>query len=444
MKKSILMLISGVSLFASVPAYAATHQFSAEVENTITTGDISIAIEEYELDCDQNLIPYQDGKTILPGQSVAKIICITNEAEPSWIRAKAEFMSRSGIDELDDGMLGGISDTWIKRGDYYYYTKPVDTGEVIRFFEEVMIPSNWDEAYSEKGFFIDITAQAIQQVNFQPLFRSEDPWFGIPIEECVHSDHELHYSNKNTEFSIIFENGVDGFIKIENDFFQNFSAMMPGDTLTDSFLVGNHFSKMLSIKFRTEVPDEQSKESLKLLSDLILTINRGSEVLYQGPLHAERLRDGIEIVNALKQNEAETFTYTIYMPKELQNAAAMQHARVRWIFYTEYAASSGGGGGGSHTSAGGNSEKREKTMSTVALDDPAAEIPEAVPVADNTGQVIRSIFPKTGDNSMEICDLLIVMLISGVGSFALFALWFLKRKHDSQKQSPVKEDSNER
>ncbi|MDO4328184.1 MAG: LPXTG cell wall anchor domain-containing protein [Lachnospiraceae bacterium] len=437
MRKYIFILASVVGLLAAAPAFAATHQFSAEVDNTITTGDISITLEEYELDDLGNQIPYQDRKTVLPGQKVVKIICIINEAEPAWIRAKAEFVNPSGINSLGEGMLGGISEGWIKQNDYYYYTRPVDTGEEIHFFEEVMIPAVWNENDSGKEFSIDITAQAIQKVHFNPSFDSEDPWFGVPIEACVHTEHERYHAGKNTEFAVIFENGVDGFIKVGNDFFQDFSAMMPGDTMEDFFLIGNKASRPLSIKFRTEVPDDQSTESLKLLSDLLLTINCGKEILYTGPLSADLLKDGILIAASMKQNETEAVTYRIHMPRELQNASAMQHARVRWIFSTEYTESSGGGssgGGGKdqHPEPSGGAGKF--SGSAPEPSDPASIV--IVPVIESIRQAIHDALPKTGDESMGNCGFLAVMLVSGSGILFLFPLCYRKKKK-------AREDLNE-
>ncbi|MDO5551455.1 MAG: hypothetical protein Q4F76_09805, partial [Lachnospiraceae bacterium] len=92
MIKRIFAMALGVGLWAVFPSFAATYQFSTEVDNTITTGDISITLDEYELDDYNNLIPYRDGKVVMPGQIVSKIVRITNESEPAWIRARAEFM----------------------------------------------------------------------------------------------------------------------------------------------------------------------------------------------------------------------------------------------------------------------------------------------------------------------------------------------------------------
>lgn len=417
MKKSIFALVLGASLSAAIPAFAATRQFSTEVNNGITTGDISITLEEFELDDNGNLIPYADGKSILPNQKVSKIIKITNEAEPAWIRAKAEVINDMGIQEAGDQMLDGISELWVKQGDYYYYTEPVGSGEAIEFFKEIDVPWDWDETCSNAGLSIDVTAQAVQKVNFNPSFESENPWFGVPVESCIHSDHKVYQADESTEFAVIFENGVDGFIKTDSDFFKNFSSMMPGDTMTDSFVVGNRFSKSLSIKFRTEVPDNQSEESLKLLSDLILTICSDDKVLYTGSLSGETLKNDIVIADSLKKNESKVITYSIYMPEELQNASAMQNAKVRWIFSTEYTASSGGGGHTSTTPVG------KKLIEE-----------KVIPVIESMEQVIYAVLPKTGDERGDTAILLAIMCVSG--SSLLLLMVSDKRKQRSEKEEP--------
>ena len=42
---------------------------------------------------------------------------------------------------LSDEELDGISDAWVKQGEYYYYTKPLKNGESADFFQNVKIPA---------------------------------------------------------------------------------------------------------------------------------------------------------------------------------------------------------------------------------------------------------------------------------------------------------------
>lgn len=81
----VLWLTSGSSVLGAV------RQFSTEVDNEVMTGDISISIQEYQWNEEGERVPYIDGKRVVPNEKAVKIVTIVNEAEPAWIRAKAEF-----------------------------------------------------------------------------------------------------------------------------------------------------------------------------------------------------------------------------------------------------------------------------------------------------------------------------------------------------------------
>ena len=86
----VLWLTSGNS------ALGAVRQFSTEVDNEVMTGDISISIQEYQWNEEGERVPYIDGKRVVPNEKAVKIVTIVNEAEPAWIRAKAEFSGFAG------------------------------------------------------------------------------------------------------------------------------------------------------------------------------------------------------------------------------------------------------------------------------------------------------------------------------------------------------------
>ena len=86
----VLWLTSGSSVLGAV------RQFSTEVDNEVMTGDISISIQEYQWNEEGERVPYIDGKRVVPNEKAVKIVTIVNEAEPAWIRAKAEFSGFAG------------------------------------------------------------------------------------------------------------------------------------------------------------------------------------------------------------------------------------------------------------------------------------------------------------------------------------------------------------
>lgn len=178
---------------------------------------------------------------------------------------------------------------------------------------------------------------------------------------------------------------------------------------------GSHFSRNLNISFRTEIPEAQSEEALKLLQDLELSISDGEQVLYEGSLKAQTLADKILLIQGLKKNENRTITYCIFMPEELDNASALQKAKVRWIFGTEYSTGSGGGSGSGGSSGSGSSAGGPGVAAMLPgpIADPVQKMEEAV---QDFAEYLADL-PGTGDARNGY--LFLAMLISGSAAFFL-------------------------
>lgn len=447
MRKLGVISLMAFSILSTNLAYAAPQTYSTEVENNISTGDIDISLDEYELDKYGDRVNYINNKKVLPGQEVDKIVTITNNAESSWIRAKVEYNTSDGIENMSDDMLLGISDDWKKCGNYFYYLHPVDNKSKIDLFTGVKVPSEWTEEYEDMGFSIGITAQAIQSINFEPDFNSDDPWFGVAIEKCIHTNHDIYKVDSKNGFSVIFENGSEGFIKVGDDFFSNFNAMMPGDVVQDSVEYGNNsIVREIHLYFYTDVP-EQDADSMKLLNDLKLVIfNNGTEI-YNGNLSGEALRDGIEIGDGIDKGARGTLTYKIEMPKELTNSSALQKAKVKWIFRTEYnsrpdttPSGNGSGGGGGGTTPGNPSEPtRNIPDNDTPLNtghDPIPENVDRATINDNDipliNKIINSIIPSTGDTT-DIVIYKSIALVTGLLMIGLLVLEKAKERERSAK-----------
>lgn len=395
-----------MNLSSALTALAGTYFWSTEVENTITTGDIAVELSEYEMDEYGVEIPYQNEKVVLPGQNVSKIVRITNEANDAWIRAKVMYWSEDGIANLSDDLLGGIGADWVKAGGYYYYTRPFLTGEYVEFLRQIRIPAEWDSYYANQGFQVDVMVQAVQSANFVPDFSGEAPWFGIPVEACVHSEHIRKQASGSGNFEIVFENGTEGFAKSSEDFFQDFGSMMPGDTMTGVMEFGSNFHRLLDISFRTELLEGQAEESQKLLHNLKLKIMAGENLLYEGTLGADELNQGITLINGLKKGENQRVTYQLFMPETMTNASALRQAAVRWVFQTSYRSSSGGDSSGSSSSS-------DKSVVQAVIEKPIQKLKHATQeAAEYLGNL-----PGTGDTGNGV--LLIVMIISGTAAFLL-------------------------
>lgn len=304
--------------------YASDYETS--VTNNLSIGDINIKLNEYEIK-DGKKIEYENNKIVLPGQSVSKIVEITNVANPSWIRMKVEYTSNSGINKMDDSMIH-VLDNWMKQGDYFYYKNIVNTNETIQFIDTITIPYEWDSDYKEKNFLIVITAEAVQSKNFTPDFDSEDPWFGTLIETCIHSDYTVS-EDLEKDFSIIFKNGAEGFIKENDDFFSNFNTLMPGDIVSDFFIIGNHYNKDVEIFFSTDLLDNYSEIQKDLLNKINLKILKNDKEIYNGPLYGKDLNISLGVY---EQNTESIITYELSVPKEFTNKYALSDVNIKWIF----------------------------------------------------------------------------------------------------------------
>lgn len=142
--------------------------------NHISTGDINIGIQEYEVkDGKESLYADPDGRLVLPSQKISKIPRITNYAQPCYVRVKIACTGEMLV--LSEQDISGMPEEWIRAGEYYYLTDPLDTGESADVFQTVTIPEEWTETSSDQRLGITISAEAIQSDNFTPDFSRNSP-----------------------------------------------------------------------------------------------------------------------------------------------------------------------------------------------------------------------------------------------------------------------------
>ena len=206
---------------------------------------------------------------------------------------------------LSDEELDGISDAWVKQGEYYYYTKPLKNGESADFFQNVTIPAAWTSKAQDRVLGLTVTAEAVQAANFTPDFNSEVPWGDTEIEQCV--------------------------VAAPEDFFKNLQTAMPGDTISDSFQLSNTTATSAEFFFHTETPGNLTDEELDLLKQFKLTITQNGKTLYDGDLQAASLNQEISL-GTLETGKNSRVQFTLQLPAELKNAYAKRESMVNWIF----------------------------------------------------------------------------------------------------------------
>lgn len=359
------ILVTAVSTISGSYAY---YQDSVTVTNHISTGDVNIGIQEYEKDGDTEKVYAgpADG-IVLPSQTISKIPRITNYAETCYIRVKTTYSgeasdSVSNVDTekpekpeitpeptetpsvdqdketpaeyvLSDEELDGISDEWVKQGEYYYYTQPLKNGESADFFQNVTIPAAWTSKAQDRVLGLTVTAEAVQAANFTPDFNSESPWGDTEIEQCVHeTDNSITEVTKQyTAMSITYEGAARNLVAAPEDFFKNLQTAMPGDTISDSFQLSNTTATSAEFFFHTETPGNLTDEELDLLKQFKLTITQNGKTLYDGDLQAASLNQEISL-GTLETGKNSRVQFTLQLPAELKNAYAKRESMVNWIF----------------------------------------------------------------------------------------------------------------
>lgn len=362
-RKSVRIGCAAASLLLGISGTYAYYRSSAETINKIATGDVNIGILEYEEDAEgEKKYEGPENGIVLPAQVISKIPRITNYAEPCYVRVKPVFageaeggaqgnaedtgeMEQEAADQteeetqdycLGEENLGGISDVWKKAGDYYYYPKVLENQESVDFFRTVTIPAAWTSTAAGQALSVEIQAEAVQAANITPDFTAEAPWGEqLEIEQCVHeTDNVVSEVSQHSFLTVSYEGAARNLILAPDNFFRNFSALMPGDEREDTFTLLNTTKSSAEFFLRTEIPENVSEKEKELLSRIGLKICQGDTVLYEGDLKSDGLREA-ESLGVCRPEERKEIRFSIQVPSELGNEWALRKSEVKWIFSVE-------------------------------------------------------------------------------------------------------------
>lgn len=325
MKRKItgIILLMTSLLYTVAGGVFAQEDSVVSVRNRIETGDIDIALKQYN----QEGEIFRDGQVWSPGDYIEDIIQIENRAKECWVRVAVE---------CDDKIsLKGISEQWIFREPYWYYSEALHEKENILFSEGLMFPTEVTQAESGKTDGVEIIAEAVQAANFTPDFQQDEPWGEQKAELCVHvkDGNESERTRTYQDLLIQMEGAAGQLIAVPDDFFVNLPEMMPGDIQSDEITVNNTFSKEAELFFQTEDMPDMTEEQRELLEQLRFTVYNNNTLIYEGNLRNQELNKEISL-GTWKSGEKGKLRYIISMPAELKNEFAVRNAEIRWIFRT--------------------------------------------------------------------------------------------------------------
>ena len=159
--------------------------------------------------------------------------------------------------------------------------------------------------------------------------------------------------NSNIQgMEVRYEGEAKKLVSTSENFFEEFSTMLPGDKITETVFLNNTCTKTIDFYFRTDLEDElkqamtalgdekPTKDTLSrsaaLLRETILTIeiqdqNAKPVLIYKGNLAATSLED-FRKIGHYQADEGGTFTFSLELPADLTNVYSNSNTNVIWIF----------------------------------------------------------------------------------------------------------------
>lgn len=195
--------------------------------------------------------------------------------------------------------------------------------------------------------------------------------------------------------TVEYKGESEGLIATPNDFFLNIGELLPGDTKEDIAYIKNSTNEKIEVFFKTE-PQERVEyydeidysllEKIKLKIGLRKTKDAREEILYEGNLGAELMKEYISLGEYQKGYDGE-LVFRIEVPKELGNDYTLSTTKVKWVFAVE------------------KKENKEESSSNKPDDTVNGEKRE-----DNViQQIIENV--KTGDNIYCVIAVLILVIL---------------------------------
>lgn len=392
-KRKMLVGILAALLCMATGAYGYFSD-SLEIKNHITMGDIRINMTEFARKGNGE-VKYRDPAYIFPGERISKIPRIKNRALPCWIRARISYGSdKDDVEMLSEHNIEGISSEWIKRGDYYYYTKVLKKQESVDLFQSVSVPAVWTEEHGGQKLSVTVQADAIQAANFKPDFTAMSPWGNQEIQDCVHETNGTMTCKKGErKLSVEFQGKAHKLIAVPDDFFANLETAMSGDILTDAVKISNTTKNDAEIFFRIST-EGRTKEKLDMLKNICFQIAMGEKVLYTGTLDAAKLQKNHSL-GVFKSKASGELKFLLEIPKEWDNAWALKKTDVSWIFSVQ------------DETSGMNQTEEQKQNGAQSLSGDSAQ----ASVKDTGSRQKSSV--KTGD-SMPVELMLLLLMAAGI------------------------------
>ncbi len=291
-------LIILASIFLVSVVFAENIKIS-RIENRLQSNGIDFEIEVLE-----------DNKKIYPNKDVTYAVTVKNKGISSYVRFVLD------MDLLSDSDFYGLNENLIKKGKYYYYTKPVKSKECIKLFDGFTVPK--DITNAGKELIVRGRYEAIQSENFYPSFDSENPWGDVVVTESTFDgDNYIAKAREVIPIKIDVARATD----ISSDEILN-SEIISGDTITNTIILKNNSDIDKKVSFESLLNGDS-----RLFSEMEMTLKEENKILYSGKLSEAIFKKDI---GNIKANESKLLSYEIAMSKEADNLLSGKNDTLVW------------------------------------------------------------------------------------------------------------------
>ena len=315
--KKIKLIISILSVVFIISSIMAAYTFAsniATINGTVKTQGVDISITADA-----------DDSEVTPNKFVRYEPKIHYQGVDSWIRLKLDISNEN----IKDEYFEGLDDSWIKKGEYMYYTKVVSHGDDIKTFDGFKIPSTWDEKEPENlmgsKFNILALCDAVQAKNFTPNFDSENPWGELEIENSEY-EGSTYIESENILKPINLKFIGAGKYALSSD--EIMLDTLPADVYKNEINLYNEGKHNTEVIFY--VSDMNIKDK-SLLDVIQLKMSIDGNVFYEGNLRAKDLTKQRSLLN-IKPNEKHTLSYEITVPSNLKDEYQAKYDSFIWNF----------------------------------------------------------------------------------------------------------------
>ena len=138
--------------------------------------------------------------------------------------------------------------------------------------------------------------------------------------------------------SVRYEGGAEAFVFLpgsahsDNDLFEKFKGVMPGDVITQRITLRNTTGKQVRIYLRADAVDEKHRA---FLSQLNLQISCGDEEIFDAAVSETAQLTENTLLGTFKASGSTELTVTLTVPLDLGNEYMATMGVVPWTFLAE-------------------------------------------------------------------------------------------------------------